>query len=62
MVALLDRISSRSTVVKGISIRLLNIIAYRDKLVILFGNIPNIFIRVPCLEKEYVITGPEFSE
>jgi hypothetical protein len=44
-------ISSRSTVVKGISVRLLDLIAHRQNLKILCGNIGNAFITANCLEK-----------
>jgi hypothetical protein len=49
-------------VVKGISIRLLDLIAHRDGLRTLYGDIGNAFITADCLEKIYSIAGPEFSE
>ena len=55
-------ISSRSTVVKGISVRLLDLIAHRDNLQILCGDIGNAFITAKCLEKVYSRAGPEFRE
>jgi hypothetical protein len=55
-------ISSRSTYVKGISVRLLDLIAHRDGLEILCGNIGNAFTTADCLEKVYSIAGPEFGE
>jgi Reverse transcriptase (RNA-dependent DNA polymerase) len=55
-------INSRSTVVKGISVRLLDIIAHRDNLPILCGDIGNAFITADCLEKLYTHAGPEFGD
>jgi hypothetical protein len=55
-------ISSRSMVVKGISIRLLDLIVHRDGLRTLCGDIGNAFITADCLEKIYSIAGPEFGE
>jgi hypothetical protein len=55
-------ISSRSTVLKGISIRLLDLIVHHDGLRTLCGDIGNAFITADCLEKIYSITGPEFGE
>ena len=55
-------ISSRSTVVKGISVRLLDLIAHRDNLPILCGDIGNAFITADCLEKIYSRAGPEFED
>jgi hypothetical protein len=55
-------INSRSTVVKGISVRLLDLIAHRDNLPILCGNIGNAFITADCLEKIYSRAGPEFGD
>jgi hypothetical protein len=48
--------------VKGISIRLLDLIAHRDGLRTLCGDIGNAFITADCLEKIYSIAGPEFGE
>jgi hypothetical protein len=42
-------INSRSTVVKGISVRLLDLIAHRDNLPILCGDIGNAFITAKCI-------------
>ena len=53
-------INSRSTIVKDISVRLLDLIAHRDNLPILCGNIGNAFITADCLEKIYSRAGPEF--
>ena len=44
LVDFLDGISSRSIVVKGISVRLLDILAHRKNLVTLYGNIGNAFL------------------
>ncbi|KAI2506167.1 hypothetical protein MHU86_8302 [Fragilaria crotonensis] len=55
-------INSRSTVVKGISVRLLDLIAHRDNLPILCGDIGNAFITANCLEKIYSRAGPEFDD
>ena len=55
-------ISSRSTVVKGVSVRLLDLIAHRDGLQVLCGDIGNAFITAECLEKVYTRAGPEFRE
>jgi hypothetical protein len=55
-------ISSRSMVMKGISIRLLDLFAHRDGLRTLCGDIGNAFITADCLEKILSIAGPEFGE
>ena len=55
-------ISARSTVVKGVSLRLLDIVAHRDNLTILCGDIGNAFVTAPCLEKVYAIAGQEFGQ
>ena len=55
-------ISSQSTVVKGISVRLLYLIAHRDQLPILCGDIGNAFTTADCLEKIYSRAGPEFED
>ena len=60
--ALLDGISSRSTVVKGISVWLLDLIAHRDNLKNLCGDIGNTFITALCLGKVYADSGPGFCE
>jgi hypothetical protein len=49
-------------VVKGISIRLLDLIAHCDGLRTLCGDIGNAFITADCLEKIYSIAGLEFGE
>jgi hypothetical protein len=58
MVAGVKGISSRSTVVKGISVQLLDLIAHRDKVSILCGDIGI----ADCLEKIYSRAGPEFED
>lgn len=55
-------ISVRSTVVKGISVRALDLIAHRDNLTTLVGDIGNAFITADCLEKVYSRAGPEFGD
>jgi hypothetical protein len=55
-------INSRSTVMKGISVRLLDLIAHRDNLKILCGDIGNALITADCLEKVYSRAGPEFGD
>jgi hypothetical protein len=55
-------INSRSTVVNGISVRILDLIAHRDNLNVLCGDIGNAFITADCLEKVYSRAGPEFGE
>ena len=55
-------VNSRSTVVKGISVRLLDLIAHRDNLKILCGDIGNVFITADCLEKVCSQAGPEFGD
>ena len=55
-------VNSRSTVVKGISVRLLDLIAHRDNLQVLCGDIGNAFITADCMEKIYSRAGPEFGD
>ena len=55
-------VNYRSTVVKGISVRLLDLIAHRDNLQILCGDIGNAFITADCMEKVYSRAGPEFGD
>ncbi|CAJ1951562.1 unnamed protein product [Cylindrotheca closterium] len=55
-------ISTRSTVVKGISVRLLDVIAHRDNLKIIQGDVGNAFITADCLEKIHARAGREFGE
>ena len=55
-------LETRSTVVKGISVRLLDVIAHRDKLRILTGDIGNAFIQAPTKVKVCTICGKEWRE
>jgi hypothetical protein len=55
-------VSSRSTVVKGVSVRLLNLIAHCDGLKTLCGDIGNAIITADCLEKVYAVASPEFGD
>ena len=61
-VALMDGISSRSTVVNGISVRLFDLIAHRDNFKSICGDIGNAFIIAPCLAKGYAVVGPKFGD
>ena len=55
-------ISTRSTVVKGVSLRFLDDIAHHDNLKVLCGDVRNVFVTAPCLEKVYSRAGPEFGD
>ena len=55
-------LSTRATVVKGISVRLLDLIAHRDNLETLAGNIGNAFIQARTKEKCYTVCGEEFGK
>jgi hypothetical protein len=48
--------------VKGISIRLLDLVAHRDDLPILCGDIGIAFITANCMDKIYAYAGPEFGK
>jgi phosphomannomutase len=51
------------TVVTGVSVRLLDLIAHRNNLQILCSDTGNAFITAKCLEKVYSrATRPEFRE
>ena len=52
---------SHSSVVKSISIRLLDVIAHKQNLKMLCGDIGNAFVTAPNLEKVYTRAGPEFG-
>ena len=54
-------LSTRATVVKGVSVRLLDVIAHRDKLIMLQGDIGNAFIQAFTSEKCFTRCGPEFG-
>ena len=58
----LEGIHSRSTVVRGVSVRTMDIIAHSRKYETLHGDIGNAFVTAPCLEKVYSRCGPEFGE
>ena len=51
-------INPRSTVVKGISVHLLDLIAHRDNVGVLWVDIGNTFITADCMEKVYSRAGP----
>lgn len=55
-------ISTRSTVVKTISVRLIDLICHRDGLTLKHGDVGNAFITAKCLEKIYSRATPEFGE
>ena len=55
-------LSTRATVVKGISVRLLDLIADSQNLQVLCGDIGNAFIQANTKEKIYTRCGPEFGE
>ena len=55
-------ISTHSTIVKGVSVCLRDVIAHHDNLKVLCGDIGNAFVTAPCLEKVYSRAGPEFGE
>ncbi len=55
-------LSTRATVVKGISVRLLSVIAHRDGLIELCGDIGNAFIQATTKEKVYTRCGPAFGD
>lgn len=55
-------LSTRATVVKGISVRLLSLIAHRDGLTELCGDIGNAFIQAETQEKIYTRCGTEFGD
>ena len=56
-----DSVNAYSSVVKGISVRLLDLIAHRDNLSTLCGDIGNAFITAPAAEKCWTRLGPEFG-
>ena len=55
-------INPRTTVVKGISVRILDLIAHRDGLEVICGDIGDAYITADCLEKVYSKAGPEFGD
>ena len=54
-------LSTRATVVKSISVRLLDLIADANGLQVLCGDIGNAFIQAMTKEKIYTRVGPEFG-
>ena len=50
-----------ASVVKTQSVRILDVIAHRDSLITLCGDIGNAYINVPTREKDFVHCGPEFG-
>ena len=54
-------LSTRATVVKSISVRLLDLIANALGLEVLCGDIGNAFIQATTNEKIYTKLGPEFG-
>ena len=54
-------LSTRATVVKTISVRLLDLIASAQKLIVLCGDIGNAFIQATTNEKIYTRAGNEFG-
>ena len=55
-------ISTRSTMVKGVSVHLFDVIAHHDNLKVLCGDVGNAFVTAPCLEKVYSRAGPKFGD
>ena len=55
-------ISTHSTMVKGASVRLLDVIGHRDSLKVLCGGVSNAFVTALCLEKVCSRTGPDFGD
>ncbi|GFH49047.1 hypothetical protein CTEN210_05523 [Chaetoceros tenuissimus] len=55
-------LNTRATVVRGISVRLLDVIAHHWKKRILSGDIGNAFVQSKTKEKVYTKLGPEFGE
>ena len=54
-------LSTRATVVKGVSVRLLDLIADHQNLEVITGDIGNAFIQAHTKEKVYTRCGPEFG-
>ena len=55
-------ISTRSTIIKGVNLRLLDVIAHRDNLKVLCGDVGNAFVTDPCLEKVYSRASLKFGD
>ncbi|MGH3056579.1 MAG: reverse transcriptase domain-containing protein, partial [Gaiellaceae bacterium] len=57
-----SHLNSYSSVVKGISIRLLALIAKANTLKCLCGDVGNAYVNAPTREKIYTRAGPEFGD
>ena len=55
-------LSTRATVVKGVFVHLLDLIADSQNLQVLCGDIGKTFIQADTKEKIYTRCGPEFGE
>ena len=55
-------ISTHSTVVKGVSVCLLDVIAHCDNFKVLCRDVGNAFVTAPCLEKVYARAGPKVGD
>ena len=55
-------ISTCSTIVKGVSVCFLDVIAHCDNLKVSCGDIGNAFVIAPCPEKLYSRAGPELGD
>lgn len=55
-------LSTHSTVVKGVLVRLLDVIAHQDNHKFLYGDIGNAFIQAQTQEKVYTICGKEWGD
>jgi hypothetical protein len=55
-------VKTYSSTVKGISVRLLQVIAHKQKLELLCGDIGNAFVNAKTTEKVWAVAGPEFGE
>ena len=55
-------LSTRATVMKGVSIRLLDVIAHHCGLKTLCGDVGNAFIDAHTKEKVWAVTGPKFRD
>ena len=56
------QLSIRATVVKSVSVRLLDIIVHYHNLKTLCGDIGNVFINIFTKEKNFCRAGPEFGQ
>ena len=55
-------LSTRSTVVQGVSVRLIDIIAHCDNLQLIIGNSGNAFLQATTKEKCYTICADYWGE